>query len=166
VPPSQPLTPAKTVHVSDFSDPVFRSKLGQIVLAKGVYDLTHYGHVLSFWAAKQQGNTLVVAVATDESVQKRKGKGRPILTLDERVGIVSSLRMVDYVVTYDTNSPFEMVSAILPHCICATHFDFLSGDERRSLLSRGVRLEQLQRPQTKSTSDIINHIVNISTSRE
>lgn len=149
---------APLITLAELESRELRSRLGKIVMAKGVYDLTHYGHVLSLWEAKRIGDTLVVAIADDESVRLRKGIGRPVLGLEERVGIVASLRMVDYVMVYGEQSPFKVLSRVRPHYFCATHFNQLADEERRKLEQAGVELIILRRPATMSTSEIIHAI--------
>ena len=55
-----------------------------IVLANGCFDLLHVGHVRYLEAAKKEGDVLVVAINTDESVRRNKGEGRPLVPQDER----------------------------------------------------------------------------------
>lgn len=154
------LSRAPRVPVDKFADSSFRAGLGRIVLSKGVYDLTHYGHIEALWAAKSLGDTLVVAIASDESVRSRKGISRPILSIDERVGIITSLRMVDYVVEYDTSSAIDAIRAVRPDVFCATHFSYFDDQDADLLRSQGTTMVKLERPHTKSTSDIVNHIVH------
>ncbi|MBO0888019.1 FAD synthase [Candidatus Bathyarchaeota archaeon] len=68
-----------------------------MVLATGVFDLLHLGHVRFLEESKKQGGPtarLVVVVARDTTVLKRKGR-RPILPENQRRQLVSSLRAVD-----------------------------------------------------------------------
>ncbi|MBQ7274512.1 MAG: adenylyltransferase/cytidyltransferase family protein [Clostridiales bacterium] len=63
----------------------------------GVYDMFHIGHLNVIRNAKQQCDYLIVAVSTDELVQKEKGK-TPVIPFSERVEIISALKYVDKVV--------------------------------------------------------------------
>jgi len=67
------------------------------VLASGAFDLLHYGHIRFLEEAKRQGGPdarLVVIVARDETVRRRKGRG-PIIPEDQRRAMVEALRVVD-----------------------------------------------------------------------
>jgi rfaE bifunctional protein nucleotidyltransferase chain/domain len=150
--------PARVVRLSEFCDPEFRGSLGRLVLCKGVYDLTHAGHVASLTAASNRGDTLVVALASDESVQQRKGPGRPILTLEERAIIVSNLRMVDIVTVYDDETPLSLLKVVRPAVYCATHLAWLSDDDRVELESLGIEILVLPRPEYRSTTAIVRSI--------
>ncbi|WP_330176582.1 adenylyltransferase/cytidyltransferase family protein [Streptomyces sp. NBC_01498] len=147
------------VEPADLASPALRATVGRLVLAKGVFDLTHYGHVQSLRAARELGDSLVVALASDQSVARRKGPGRPVLNLTERVGIIAGLRVVDYVTVYDEVSPFRLVATIRPDRFCATHFASLTTPEQDELRRLGVELTLLPRPRQRSTSDIIADIL-------
>lgn len=63
----------------------------------GVYDMFHIGHLNILKRAKAQCDTLVVGVTTDELCFKRKNK-YPIISEEDRMEIVSSIRYVDKVI--------------------------------------------------------------------
>lgn len=72
-------------------------KKGKVVLASGTFDLLHLGHVKYLEEAKKAGGKnakLVVIVARDKTVEKRKG-GKPIMPEEHRRALVESLKVVD-----------------------------------------------------------------------
>ena len=69
----------------------------------GSFDLCHYGHALMFEECKKYCDYLIVGVQSDPSID-RPEKNRPVQSHEERIGIVSSLKFVDEVVTYDTEA--------------------------------------------------------------
>ncbi len=72
-------------------------KTRKIVLASGVFDVLHMGHVKFLEQAKKAGGSnteLIVIIARDDVVEKRKGK-RPIIPEEQRCALVASLRIVD-----------------------------------------------------------------------
>ena len=73
----------------------------KIVLANGIFDLLHAGHVRYLQAARDEGDVLVVGVNSDSSARQLKGEGRPILTERARAALVAALATVDYVVIFD-----------------------------------------------------------------
>ena len=73
--------------------PKGRSKL-RIVLAGGVYDILHLGHLAVLAEAKTYGDVLVVVVATDVTVETLKGR-RPVFPEEDRRALVESLKPVD-----------------------------------------------------------------------
>ena len=74
-----------------------------IGLTFGSFDLCHYGHVLMFEECKEYSDYLIVGVQSDPSID-RPEKNKPVQSHEERIGIVSSLKFVDEVVTYDTEA--------------------------------------------------------------
>ncbi len=70
------------------------------VLAFGVFDLIHPGHLAFLRQAKRFGDELVVVVTRDDVAKKEKGR-RPRLTARERVELVAGVRWVDRVVIGD-----------------------------------------------------------------
>jgi len=71
--------------------------MGKVVLASGVFDLLHYGHLKFLEEAKKSGGEgakLVVVVARDRTVVRMKGEP-PIMPEEERRALVEALKVVD-----------------------------------------------------------------------
>jgi len=83
-----------------------------IVYAYVCGDIIHKGHLLHLKNAAALGNFLIVGVLTDRAVMEKKKK--PIISFEERLEIVSSLKMVSMAVPQDTYSPHENVRALKP----------------------------------------------------
>ena len=88
----------------------------KIVLAGGVFDIIHPGHIHTLNAAKALGDVLVVAVATDKTAQKMK-KRPPLHNQELRRELVSCLSMVDNAVLVHEENIFETVKEIKPDII-------------------------------------------------
>ena len=86
----------------------------RIVFTNGCFDLIHLGHVKYFQFAKQQGDLLVVGVNTDGSIQRLKGPKRPIISEADRVSVLEELESIDYLVTFDEDTPLKLITAIRP----------------------------------------------------
>ncbi len=65
-----------------------------VALTGGVFDVLHIGHVLTLQKARELGDVLVVVVATNETVEKRKGK-KPMHDAEYRRAMVNELKPVD-----------------------------------------------------------------------
>ncbi len=85
-----------------------------IVLANGCFDLLHVGHVRYLSGAKALGDTLVVAINSDEQARRLKGEGRPFTPEKERAELVASLRSVDLVTIFDEPTVDVLIRAIRP----------------------------------------------------
>ena len=73
-----------------------RHKSKRIVLAGGTYDILHAEHIQHLTFARSQGDVLVVMLANDEEVRRRKGLDRPVMDQSQRSQIIDALRVVDY----------------------------------------------------------------------
>ena len=88
----------------------------KIVLAGGVFDIIHPGHIHTLNAAKALGDVLVVAIATDKTAQKMK-KRSPLHNQELRCELVSCLSMVDKAVIGHEDDIFKTVKEIEPNVI-------------------------------------------------
>ena len=88
----------------------------KIVLAGGVFDIIHPGHINTLNAAKKLGDTLVVVVATDKTALKMK-KRKPLHSAELRQELVSSLSMVDLCIIGDEDDIFKTVDLVKPQII-------------------------------------------------
>jgi len=86
----------------------------KIVFTNGCFDLLHPGHVGYLAQAKRQGDRLIVAVNDDASVQRLKGEGRPINSIERRMAVLAGLQAVDWVVPFSEDTPIELLSEIRP----------------------------------------------------
>ncbi len=86
----------------------------KVVFTNGVFDILHAGHVDYLNKAKELGDVLIVGVNSDASVNKIKGKLRPVVTQQERAFIISSLKPVDFAVIFDQDTPFYIISLLVP----------------------------------------------------
>ena len=87
------------------------NKKFKIGYTTGVYDMFHIGHLNILERAKEQCETLVVGVTTDELCHKRKNK-YPIIKEEERMAIVGSIRYVDKVVPQNDMDKFKVVKEL------------------------------------------------------
>ena len=129
----------------------------KIVLAGGVFDIIHPGHIHTLTAAKALGDVLVVAIATDKTAQKMK-KMKPLHNQELRCELVSSLSMVDEAIIGHEEDIFETVKEVKPDII-ALGYDqihqekFISDGCKR--LSLNVKIVRLQSPIPKLSSSEI-----------
>ncbi|GEM_PF-2515588 len=91
-----------------------KSQGKKVVLADGVFDLLRRGHSRYLRAAKALGDVLVLALPSDESVKKTMGPGRPLLPLEDRLGILDAFEMVDWVTSYSENDVVKLLEDLKP----------------------------------------------------
>ena len=97
-----------------------KSRKKKVVLASGVFDLLHLGHVKFLEEAKKAGGEnakLVVIIARDSTVEKTKSK-KPIMSEDQRRALVESLKVVDKAVLgYENLDIGEVIDNVKPDVI-------------------------------------------------
>ena len=93
-----------------------KSSTKKIVLAGGVFDIIHPGHIHTLNAAKALGGILVVAIATDKTAEKMK-KRSPLHNQELRRELVSSLSMVDKAIVGHEDDIFQTVKEVKPDII-------------------------------------------------
>jgi len=99
----------KFVNIEELNNRDFK-----LVFTNGCFDLIHRGHLELLKYAKSLGDKLVVAVNSDSSVKKLKGNSRPINNLIDRMEVLSGLEVVDYVVSFDDDTPYGVIKEISP----------------------------------------------------
>lgn len=132
----------------------------KIIFTNGCFDIIHAGHIQYLYEARQLGDFLVVGVNDDASVKRHKGPKRPIMSLSERMEILSGLEMVDLVVPFAEDTPLNLIQAIKPDILVK------GGDYEISeivgadfVLSIGGEVKGLSFKDGSSTSNIIEKIL-------
>jgi rfaE bifunctional protein nucleotidyltransferase chain/domain len=91
-----------------------REKGKRVVFTNGCFDLIHPGHIRFLAGAKSLGDILVIGVNSDPSVRRIKGEGRPIIPLGERLELLSAFYFVDYLISFDEDTPLSLIRALRP----------------------------------------------------
>ncbi len=86
----------------------------KIVFTNGCFDLLHIGHVSLFQKAKTLGDVLIVAINSDASLAQFKGPKRPLVPQTDRTQILAALSCIDYVVVFNEQTPYELLSVLKP----------------------------------------------------
>ena len=86
----------------------------EVVFTNGCFDVLHKGHAHLLREAAALGDMLVVALNTDNSVARLKGEGRPVNNLQDRAEMLSYFTSVDWVVSFDEDTPEELIKLLLP----------------------------------------------------
>ncbi|MCE3238176.1 MAG: bifunctional heptose 7-phosphate kinase/heptose 1-phosphate adenyltransferase [Gammaproteobacteria bacterium] len=86
----------------------------RIVFTNGCFDILHAGHVTYLQQAKQLGDYLIVAINEDDSIKRLKGEGRPINNTAQRMAVLASLNVVDWVVSFADDTPERLLKRLQP----------------------------------------------------
>jgi len=127
-----------------------------IVLANGCFDLIHVGHVRYLREAKELGDILVLALNSDSSVHRLKGKDRPFINENERAVILSAFSFVDYLTIFAEDNVEKVLLSLRPD-IHAKGSDYTveTVPERETVLSYGGKIAITGGAKVRSTSEIM-----------
>jgi D-beta-D-heptose 7-phosphate kinase/D-beta-D-heptose 1-phosphate adenosyltransferase len=92
----------------------YRTEQKRIVFTNGCFDLLHIGHVTYLQEAARLGDILVVAVNSDEAVQRLKGKSRPVISERDRAAMLAALSCVSYVIVFGDDTPHALLRRLRP----------------------------------------------------
>ncbi len=130
-----------------------------VVFTNGCFDLIHRGHIDSLAKAAALGSKLIVGLNSDASVKILKGATRPLIDQQSRAILLASLLMVDAVIFFDEETPYELIRSILPDVLAKGseyQIEEISGFD--IVLASGGRIERIELTDGFSTSDIIEKI--------
>ncbi len=129
----------------------------RVVLAGGVFDIIHPGHIHTLKAAKALGDVLVVVVATDATAKKMK-KREPLHSQEQRREMVNALSMVDMCVIGQQDDIFKTVEKVHPEII-ALGYDQIHQEktitEGCRKIKLNVKVARLQSPVPEISSSKI-----------
>lgn len=134
-----------------------------IAFTNGCFDILHYGHVAYLEKVKRLADVLVVAINSDSSLRRIKGKGRPIVNLSNRLAVVAALECVDFVTSFSQDTPLELIKLIKPNFLVKGgdwYKDKIVG--RKLVESYGGAVRTLPYIKGQSTSKIIKQIAKAS----
>ena len=133
----------------------------KVGFTNGCFDILHQGHIHILNQARSLCDFLIVAVNSDDSVRMLKGNQRPIQSLESRMKILSTLDMVDMVISFNDETPFNLIMNLRPDMI-AKGADYAIDDiiGAKEIREMGGDVHQLELLDGFSTSNIIEKILN------
>jgi D-beta-D-heptose 7-phosphate kinase/D-beta-D-heptose 1-phosphate adenosyltransferase len=132
----------------------------KVVFTNGCFDLLHPGHIDLLQRARALGDVLVVAINTDDSVRRVKGSNRPVVPEEERAELLRGLEMVDFVCTFDEDTPLLAILNIRPDVLVKGAdwgLDHIVG--RVEVESWGGRVVALPLLEGQSTTGVIERVL-------
>jgi rfaE bifunctional protein nucleotidyltransferase chain/domain len=138
---------------------IWRFKNYKLVFTNGCFDILHLGHVDYLSKARSLGDVLIIGLNTDESVRRIKGSTRPINDEASRAMILASLNVVDAVVPFSEDTPYELIRQVIPDILVKGSdykpHEIVGAD---IVTDAGGRIETIDFLQGYSTSTIIQKI--------
>lgn len=114
----------------------------KIVFSSGCFDIFHVGHLVFLKEFAKIPGVKILAINTDKSIKKIKGKNRPINNFTNRVRLIKLLNLVDYIIPLNHDTPETMIKIFKPDI-------FVKGKENTNTFSRKLRIYKIIRKYSK-----------------
>lgn len=135
-----------------------------IVLANGVFDILHKGHIELLKFAKSQGTKLVVAIDSDERVKKIKGDSRPINNQDDRKRILETNKYVDEVLIFNSSEELQSLYETLSPDVLVKGSEWTAQEVReRDFIPKEIQIKVYPLVGNYSTTNTMNKIRDLET---
>ncbi len=128
------------------------------VFTNGCFDVLHVGHIEMLEFCKSLGE-VTVGLNSDSSIKRIKGNERPINNVTDRIKMLKACRYVDFVVTFEDNTPINLITKLKPDIIVKGG-DYLPKDVIGFGISEIIIFNYLE---GYSTTNIIKKIKSNST---
>jgi D-beta-D-heptose 7-phosphate kinase / D-beta-D-heptose 1-phosphate adenosyltransferase len=136
-----------------------KKKGKKIVFTNGCFDILHKGHISILNKAREAGDVLIVGVNSDNSIKKLKGADRPINNLEDRVTVLAGLQSVDFLISFEEESPVQLIKAVHPDVfVKGGNYSEHTIPEAALLKKIGCRVLIVPYKEEHATTQIINKI--------
>ncbi|MEK6727913.1 MAG: D-glycero-beta-D-manno-heptose 1-phosphate adenylyltransferase [Candidatus Omnitrophota bacterium] len=135
----------------------------KIVFTNGCFDILHWGHAMYLQKAKAKGDKLIVALNSDSSIKRLKGKSRPIVSENDRAKMIAALESVDYVTVFGEDTPLKTIKTLKPDMLVKG-----SDWNKNNIVGSGIlskyagKVSTIKKAKGRSTTNLINKIVKSS----
>jgi len=131
----------------------------RIVLANGLFDLLHVGHLRYLRAARRQGDLLVVAINDDRSARTLRGPGRPLVPARDRARMVAAVRGVGLVLIFGGTTVTRVLLALRPDVHCkGTDYRPGTVPERAVVRGYGGAVRVVGDPKRHASTDMLTRM--------
>lgn len=136
----------------------WRSEGKTIATLNGSFDLLHAGHLYMIYEASKTADILLLALNSDRSIREYKGEHRPIISLPQRIEMITGLTYVDYVTWFDETNPCALIEKVRPN-VHVNGVEYGNKCIEADVVKQvGARLHLVKRIANLATSDIIERI--------
>ncbi len=128
----------------------------RVVLANGLFDPLHVGHLRYLKGARRLGDLLIVAINDDRSARLLRGPGRPLIPARDRARLVAAIEGVDAVVLFSGRTVAPILETIRPEIHCkGTDYTPATVPERDVVRRYGGRVQIAGDRKRHASTDLI-----------
>lgn len=132
----------------------------KVIFANGCFDLLHVGHVRYLRGAKALGDVLVLAINSDASVRRLKGPERPLLPLEDRLGVLSAFEMIDFITAFEDDTVSPLLLKLKPNVqVKGTDYTPDTIPEKDTVASFGGEVAVVGDPKDHASKSLIQEIL-------
>jgi rfaE bifunctional protein nucleotidyltransferase chain/domain len=132
----------------------------KVIFANGCFDLLHVGHVRYLRGARALGDVLVLALNSDASIRRLKGPQRPLLPLEDRLGVLAAFEMIDYITAFEEDTVSPLLLKLKPN-VQAKGTDYTPDTvpEKDTVASYGGTVATVGDPKDHASKNLIQEIL-------
>lgn len=93
---------------------IWKKSGNKIVFTNGCFDIIHRGHIEVLAQTADLGDKLIIGLNSDISIQKLKGKNRPIINEKSRAILLAALNFVDAIILFSEETPLNLITTLNP----------------------------------------------------
>lgn len=133
----------------------------RVVMANGIFDVLHGGHISYLEDARARGNILFVGVNSDASTKALKGPAKPIFPLSERIELLNAIRYVDHLVVFDEMTCENLLRTLRPDTHAkGTDYTIEAVPERDVAIELGIETYIAGPPKENASRGVIAMIID------
>lgn len=138
---------------------IWRLQNQSLVFTNGCFDILHLGHTQYLSQAKNYGDKLILGLNSDKSGACKKGPGRPLNNENARAFVLASLHVVDAVVLFDEETPYNLINLVQPDVLVkGADYEIEKIVGYDIVTQRGGKVVTIDLTQGYSTTALLNRI--------
>ncbi|MFO7879229.1 MAG: D-glycero-beta-D-manno-heptose 1-phosphate adenylyltransferase [Bacteroidales bacterium] len=137
-----------------------RPGINKLVFTNGCFDIIHRGHVSYLAKAADMGSHLIVAINSDASVKRIKGKNRPLQDEKSRALVMAAMEFVDFVVLFGEDTPAALIEKLVPDVLVkGGDYDIEKIVGHNTVIKAGGEVKTIDFLEGYSSSGIIENLL-------
>lgn len=152
-------TQSKLCSLKEAKKKILEYNTKKIGFTNGCFDILHSGHLSYLKEARKNCDVLILGLNSDISISKLKGKGRPIINLNERILMLSNFSFVDMIIVFKDLTPIRLIKSLKPDVIFkGSDYNLKDVVGYKESIEWNGKVKLINYEKGKSTSNLIKKI--------